>query len=227
MTSAAGAVLERTSYDAFGASAPPPSVAPRGYTGHVSLARSKLVHMKGRVYDPRVGQFLSPDPVAPAVGDAQSLNRYAYVASNPLRFVDPTGFLLAQAPSRWPSPGWPGVVARRGRVGGLLPVRVVETSASARPKLERRLWLTTFGSWISDGARSASGAVCRRAVGMGGTTRSTPEFCPTHARSASSESLAGITQPDDVATLYYVESGPTEIPRAQKFEGGSRAGTCS
>ena len=38
----------------------------RGFTGHEHLDRTGLIHMNGRIYDPRLGRFLSPDPV---VGD--------------------------------------------------------------------------------------------------------------------------------------------------------------
>ena len=37
--------------------------ASRGFTGHEHLDRTGLVHMNGRVYDPLLGRFLSPDPV--------------------------------------------------------------------------------------------------------------------------------------------------------------------
>jgi hypothetical protein len=48
--------------------------------------------MKGRVYDPRVGQFLTPDPLVVSPFASQAYNRYAYVLNNPLRYIDPTGF---------------------------------------------------------------------------------------------------------------------------------------
>ncbi len=39
-----------------------------------------------------LGRFTQPDPLVPEPGNPQSLNRYAYVTNNPLRFVDPTGY---------------------------------------------------------------------------------------------------------------------------------------
>ncbi len=51
-----------------------------------------LVNMQGRMCDPRLGRFLSPDPIVQAPLNAQSYNRYAYVFNNPLRFTDPSGF---------------------------------------------------------------------------------------------------------------------------------------
>ncbi|MDP2323111.1 MAG: RHS repeat-associated core domain-containing protein, partial [Gammaproteobacteria bacterium] len=64
----------------------------RGYTDHEMLDTAQLVHMQGRVYDPTLGRFLSPDPVLGRLGSPQSLNPYSYVENNPLAFVDPSGF---------------------------------------------------------------------------------------------------------------------------------------
>ena len=65
----------------------------RGFTRHEHLDRTGLIHMNGRMYDPRLGRFLSPDPV---VGDPTSSwpwNLYSYARNNPLSYVDPTGEL--------------------------------------------------------------------------------------------------------------------------------------
>jgi hypothetical protein len=48
--------------------------------------------MKGRVYDPGVGRFLSPDPVVAQPHSGQSWNPYSYVVNSPLNLVDPSGF---------------------------------------------------------------------------------------------------------------------------------------
>jgi hypothetical protein len=48
--------------------------------------------MNGRVYDPLVSRFLSPDLFVQAPGKPQSFNRYAYVFNNPLSFIDPSGY---------------------------------------------------------------------------------------------------------------------------------------
>ncbi|MBP6053893.1 MAG: RHS repeat-associated core domain-containing protein, partial [Pseudomonadales bacterium] len=52
-----------------------------------------LIHMNGRVYDPSLGRMLSPDPVTQSPENAQNYNRYAYVMNNPMRFVDPSGYV--------------------------------------------------------------------------------------------------------------------------------------
>lgn len=48
--------------------------------------------MNGRIYDPLLGRFLSPDGVVQFADDLQSYNRYSYVRNNPLTKVDPTGW---------------------------------------------------------------------------------------------------------------------------------------
>jgi RHS repeat-associated protein len=35
----------------------------RGFTGHEQLGSVGLIHMNGRVYDPLLGRFGSPDPM--------------------------------------------------------------------------------------------------------------------------------------------------------------------
>ena len=69
-----------------------PSSTTRGYTGHEMLDRTGFVHMNGRVYDPALGRFLSPDPIVKNPVNSQSWNRFAYVANNPLSATDPTGY---------------------------------------------------------------------------------------------------------------------------------------
>lgn len=63
-----------------------------GYTGHKMLDRTGFIHMNGRVYDPVLGRFLSPDPIVQAPGNSQSWNRYSYVFNNPMKYTDPSGY---------------------------------------------------------------------------------------------------------------------------------------
>lgn len=75
----------------------PQALYTRGYTMHEHLANFGLIDMKGRVYDPLVGRFLSPDPFIQAPEFSLSFNRYSYCLNNPLLYSDPTGF-FAEAP---------------------------------------------------------------------------------------------------------------------------------
>ncbi|WKZ13596.1 MAG: RHS repeat-associated core domain-containing protein [Gammaproteobacteria bacterium] len=62
------------------------------WPGHEHLDNLSLVHMNGRVYDPKLGRFLSADPLLGDPGNPQSLNPYSYVGNKPLSLTDPTGF---------------------------------------------------------------------------------------------------------------------------------------
>ncbi len=63
----------------------------RGFTGHEHLDELGLINMNGRMYDPWLGRFLSPDNYVQAPGYSQNLNRYSYALNNPLIYTDPDG----------------------------------------------------------------------------------------------------------------------------------------
>ncbi len=63
-----------------------------GITGHEYDDDIGLINMRGRLYDPRIRRFLSPDPVVDDPLSSQAFNRYSYVSNNPLSRTDPTGF---------------------------------------------------------------------------------------------------------------------------------------
>jgi RHS repeat-associated protein len=113
-TTSSGVLKARASYRPYGArragdwtGATPTSAewsqinatTSRGYTDHEHLDNLGLVHMNGRVYDPVLGRFLSPDPIVQAPFDTQGLNRYAYVRNNPLRYRDPSGYCFNTHPA--------------------------------------------------------------------------------------------------------------------------------
>ncbi|MDJ0701447.1 MAG: RHS repeat-associated core domain-containing protein, partial [Woeseiaceae bacterium] len=64
----------------------------RGFTAHEHLDRTGFVHMNGRVYDPVLGRFLSPDPIIQFPAFSQSWDPYSYVLNAPTSFTDPSGF---------------------------------------------------------------------------------------------------------------------------------------
>jgi len=106
ITDESGGVVERLSYDAWGKrrtasgedawkdSVIPITAAttPRGFTDHEHLDDFELVHMNGRVYEPVLGRFLSPDPFVQYPESTQGFNRYTYAVNNPLSFTDPNGY---------------------------------------------------------------------------------------------------------------------------------------
>jgi RHS repeat-associated protein len=64
----------------------------KGYTGHEQVDAVGIIHMGGRIYDPKIGRFLQADPFIQSPGNSQSLNRYSYVFNNPMAWTDPTGY---------------------------------------------------------------------------------------------------------------------------------------
>ena len=63
----------------------------RGYTGHEMMPEFGLINMNGRLYDPLVCRFVSPDPYIQAPDNSQNFNRYSYCLNNPLKYTDPSG----------------------------------------------------------------------------------------------------------------------------------------
>ena len=63
----------------------------RGFTGHEHLYYFGLINMNGRMYDPVLSSFLSPDNYMQDPTTQQGFNRYAYCMYNPLKYVDPSG----------------------------------------------------------------------------------------------------------------------------------------
>jgi len=70
-------------------------LADRGFTGHEHLTEFGLINMNGRVYDPVIGRFLSPDPYVQMPGIRSGYNRYSYCLNNPLVYTDPSGEIVA------------------------------------------------------------------------------------------------------------------------------------
>ncbi|WP_277014692.1 FG-GAP-like repeat-containing protein [Flavobacterium lindanitolerans] len=63
----------------------------RGYTAHEHLLTVGLINMNGRLYDPKLHRFLSPDNFIQDITNSQNFNRYGYVMNNPLIASDPNG----------------------------------------------------------------------------------------------------------------------------------------
>jgi RHS repeat-associated protein len=69
------------------------------FTGRNFDSDTGLQNNLHRWFDPRVGRWLSEDPIGFAAGDA---NLYRYVGNQPTIYVDPYGFLPAEEGERWP-----------------------------------------------------------------------------------------------------------------------------
>jgi RHS repeat-associated protein len=90
MTNASGTITHKYSYDAFGNTIDQvePDYNPFKYVGlwGVMEETNGLHFMRARYYDPKIGRFISEDPV-------WDFNLYEYANSNPLTNIDPKGTL--------------------------------------------------------------------------------------------------------------------------------------
>lgn len=102
ITDQAGVIKESLSYDVWGkrrnsstwTNAAPFNLMPYydlGFTGHESMDDLGFIDMKGRIYSPTLGRFLSADAYIQAPDNMQNFNRYSYCVNNPLSYTDPTG----------------------------------------------------------------------------------------------------------------------------------------
>lgn len=102
LVNASGNVVRRFAYDPWGRRVDPDDWTQddtqaelyhinRGYTMHEHLREFGLINMNGRVFDPAVAQFLSPDNYIQDAGNWLNYNRYAYCFNNPLKYTDPSG----------------------------------------------------------------------------------------------------------------------------------------
>ncbi|UZO81358.1 hypothetical protein NBT05_02530 [Aquimarina sp. ERC-38] len=70
------------------------SILDRGYTGHEHFDEVSLIHTNGRMYDPYLQRFLSPDNYIQDPTNTQNYNRYGYVLNNPLKYTDWSGEII-------------------------------------------------------------------------------------------------------------------------------------
>jgi len=63
----------------------------RGFTGHEHYPFFKIINMNGRLYDPVIARFFSPDKYVANSSFTQDFNRYTYCRNNPLMYKDPSG----------------------------------------------------------------------------------------------------------------------------------------
>ncbi len=93
-----GASVFKATYDAWGRQTVSQNTIgfARGYTGHEHLPEFGLIDMNGRMYDPLLGRFLSPDNYVQLPDFSQNYNRYTYCLNNPLIYTDPSGELIGE-----------------------------------------------------------------------------------------------------------------------------------
>jgi RHS repeat-associated protein len=85
-----GQVMQRMDYDAFGRvlNAVNPGFQPFGFAGGMHDPDTGLVRFGARDYDPYTGKWTAKDPI---LFKGDQANLYAYVANDPLNYIDPWG----------------------------------------------------------------------------------------------------------------------------------------
>ena len=128
LTDAAGVVVREYRYDAFGNEVDPCpyDTNPWRFNAEYFDRETGLYYLRMRFFNPRTGRFLNPDPLfwgnnSPDLNVytmRQTVNLYAFVMNNPIRFIDPWG-LSARAswifydPHDTPPPGYGGAFVTR------------------------------------------------------------------------------------------------------------------
>lgn len=95
MTDTNGAVVASYTYDGFGnlIASSGSTVNPYGFTGQQQFGEAdNLVYLRARYYNPKVGRFISRDPI----GYEGGINVYAYVYNNTVNHTDPYGLLTCE-----------------------------------------------------------------------------------------------------------------------------------
>jgi RHS repeat-associated protein len=100
LTNASGSVTYARVYDPYGVvtTATGSSQSAYGYTGE--FTSNNMVYLRARFYAPGMGRFLTQDTWQGEVSYPLTFNRWNYVQSNPVNYVDPTG-QRAWCPAGW------------------------------------------------------------------------------------------------------------------------------
>ena len=89
LSNASGSIVQTYSYDSFGNMTATGNIRqPFTYTAREYDSETGMYFYRARYYDPKVGRFVTKDPIGFAGDD---VNLYNYVGANPINWIDPEG----------------------------------------------------------------------------------------------------------------------------------------
>ncbi len=96
LTDGLGNIVQSYRYDEYGvATSSQGSIdQPFRYTGEQHDSETGLVYLRARSYDPGMGRFVTRDSWPGTTGVPETINRYSYVANNPVPATDPSGLMM-------------------------------------------------------------------------------------------------------------------------------------
>jgi RHS repeat-associated protein len=102
LTNEQGIVTDRYTYGVYGELEQHEGTTsqPFQYNGRdgVMTDPNGLYYMRARYYHPGLKRFLNRDLIRGDISDGQTLNRYAYVNGDPVKYVDPLGLFKCEQP---------------------------------------------------------------------------------------------------------------------------------
>lgn len=169
------------------------TVLDRGYTGHEHLQNVGLIHMNGRLYDPKLHRFLQPDNFIQNPYNTQNYNRYSYVLNNPLKYTDPSGENYNDGKPNEEGTGL-------SNTDQTLIGNAIASLANSWDELRIKEWanrninIKSYGNWGTDNLKSLNGWVDKNLRSIGkffGIGKSNKEVPNLPAGSASFASNYG------------------------------------
>jgi RHS repeat-associated protein len=106
-TDETGVIAQNCTYNPFGDGencTVGPIASPIRYAGYERDAETGLDHMWFRYYNPRLGRFMSADPISGEISNPQSLNKFGYVRNLPTNLTDPFGLCDSFIVITWMDP---------------------------------------------------------------------------------------------------------------------------
>jgi RHS repeat-associated protein len=146
LTDSSGNTIISYTYDAFGnvLSQSGSSANPYQFSTKECNAEIGLTYFGARYYDPRIGRFITPDPL----GFIDGPNLYVYVNNNPVNLIDPWG--LCGEKDKW-GPEWLEKLVPRyenyGGPGHTDPTFKTEPADTMDELFMQHDWLWIHGKW--------------------------------------------------------------------------------